>query len=152
MATDSSVLAWRIPGTAEPGGLPSMGSHWVRHNWSNLAAAAAETFLGFPCSSDGEESSCSAGDPGSISGSESSPGEGIGYPLQYSWTSLVAQMVKNMPVMQETWVKSLGWVGKIPWRRAWYPTLVFLPRESPRTEEPGGLQSLGLQRVKTLSS
>ena len=42
MATHSSVLAWRIPGTAEPGGLPSMGSHRVGHNWSDLAAAAAE--------------------------------------------------------------------------------------------------------------
>ena len=41
MATHSSGLAWRIPGTGEPGGLPSMGSHRVRHNWSNLAAAAA---------------------------------------------------------------------------------------------------------------
>ena len=41
MATHSSVLAWRIPGTAEPGGLPSMGSHRVRHDWSDLAAAAA---------------------------------------------------------------------------------------------------------------
>ena len=41
MATHSSVLAWRIPGTGKPGGLPSMGSHWVRHNWSDLAAAAA---------------------------------------------------------------------------------------------------------------
>ena len=41
MATHSSILAWRIPGTEEPGGLPSMGSHRVRHNWSNLAAAAA---------------------------------------------------------------------------------------------------------------
>ena len=41
MATHSGVLAWRIPGTAEPGGLPSMGSHRVRHNWSNLAAVAA---------------------------------------------------------------------------------------------------------------
>ena len=40
MATHSSVLAWRIPGTGEPGGLPSMGSHRVRHNWSDLAAAA----------------------------------------------------------------------------------------------------------------
>ena len=40
------------------------------------------------------------------------------------------------------------WVGKIPWRRAWQPTLVFLPRESPWTEEPGGLQSMGSQRVK----
>ena len=41
MATHSSVLAWRIPGTGDPGGLPSMGSHRVRHDWSNLAAAAA---------------------------------------------------------------------------------------------------------------
>ena len=43
MATHSSVLAWRIPGTGEPGGLPSMGSHRVRHDWSNLAAAAVRT-------------------------------------------------------------------------------------------------------------
>ena len=42
MATHSSVLAWRIPGTGEPGGLPSMGSHRVGHDWSDLAAAAAE--------------------------------------------------------------------------------------------------------------
>ena len=41
MATHSSVLAWRIPGTGKPGGLPSMGSHRVRHDWSDLAAAAA---------------------------------------------------------------------------------------------------------------
>ena len=41
MATHSSVLAWRIPGTGEPGGLPSMGSHRVEHHWSDLAAAAA---------------------------------------------------------------------------------------------------------------
>ena len=45
MATHSSVLAWRIPGTAEPGGLPSMGSHRVRHDWSNLAAAAEAGFF-----------------------------------------------------------------------------------------------------------
>ena len=45
MATHSSVLAWRIPGTGKPGGLLSMGSHRVRHNWSNVAAAAAEALL-----------------------------------------------------------------------------------------------------------
>ena len=45
MATHSSVLAWRIPGTGEPGGLPSMGSHRVGHNGSDLAAAAAGTIL-----------------------------------------------------------------------------------------------------------
>ena len=55
--------------------------------------------LGFPGGSAGKESACNAGDPGSISGSERCPGEGIGYPLQYSWASLVAQMVKNLPAM-----------------------------------------------------
>ena len=45
MATHSSVLAWRIPGTGEPGGLPSMGSHRVGHDWSDLAAAAAGTMI-----------------------------------------------------------------------------------------------------------
>ena len=52
---------------------------------------------GFPGSSTGKESTCNAGAPGSIPGSERSPGEGIGYPLQYSWASVMAQMVKNMP-------------------------------------------------------
>ena len=64
---------------------------------------------GFPGSSVGKESACNAGDPGSIPGSGRSPGEGIGYPLQYSWASLMAQLVKNPPVMQETWIHSLGW-------------------------------------------
>ena len=45
MATHSSILAWRIPGLEEPGGLPSMGSHRLGHDWSNLAAAAAENEL-----------------------------------------------------------------------------------------------------------
>ena len=55
--------------------------------------------LCFPSSSAGKESACNAGDPGSIPGLGSSPGEGIGYPLQYSWASLVAQMVNNLPAM-----------------------------------------------------
>ena len=63
---------------------------------------------GFPGSSAGKESACSAGDPGLISGSGRSPGEGIGYPLQYPWACLVAQMVKNPPTMWETWVWFLG--------------------------------------------
>ena len=65
--------------------------------------------LGFPGSSVGKESTCNAGDLGLIPGSGRSPGEGINYPLQYSWASLVAQLVKNLPAMQETWVQSLGW-------------------------------------------
>ena len=60
-------------------------------------------FWGFPDSSVGKESTCNAGDPGSIPGSGRSHGEGIGYPLQYSWASLVAQLVRNTPEMQETW-------------------------------------------------
>ena len=51
-----------------------------------------------------KKSTCNAGDPGWIPGLEKSTGEGIGYPLQYSWASLVAQLVKNLPAMQETWV------------------------------------------------
>ena len=62
-----------------------------------------------PRSSAGKESFCNAGDPGLIPGSGRSTGEGVGYPLQYSWISLVAQLVKNLPAMQETWVRSLGW-------------------------------------------
>ena len=63
----------------------------------------------FPDSSVGKESACNAGDLSSIPGSETSTGEGIGYPLQYSWASLVAQPVKNLPAMQKTLVQSLGW-------------------------------------------
>ena len=65
-------------------------------------------FSGFPGTSAGKESACNAADPGSIPGLGRSPGEGIGYPLQYSWASLVAQMVKNPPAMRDTWVQSLG--------------------------------------------
>ena len=93
-----------------------------------------------------KESACNSGDPGLIPGWGKFPGEELGYPLQYSWASLVAQMVKNPPAMWETWVRS--WVRKIPWRRAWQLTPVLLPEESPWTEEPDGLQSMGLQRVR----
>ena len=64
---------------------------------------------GIPHSSVGKESVWDAGDPGLTPGLGRSTGEGIGYPLQYSWASHVAQLVKNPPVMQETWVQSLGW-------------------------------------------
>jgi len=59
-------------------------------------------------SSAGKESSCNAGDPSLIPGLESSAGEGVGYPLQCSWASLMAQLVKNPPEMWETWVQSLA--------------------------------------------
>ena len=73
----SSVLVWRIPGTAEPGGLPLMESHRVRHNWTDLAyiflgqkdtqkngMLPTPVFLGFPGDSDGKETTCNAGDVG----------------------------------------------------------------------------------------
>ena len=63
----------------------------------------------FSNSSVGKESACNAGDLSLIPGSGRSPGGGIGYPLQYSWASLVAQLVKNPPAMPETWARSLGW-------------------------------------------
>ena len=76
MATHSSVPAWRIPGTVEPGGLPSTGSHRVGHDFSDLAAAAA-------CSSAGKESTCNVGDLGLIPGLGRTPGGGRGNPRQY---------------------------------------------------------------------
>ena len=78
----------------------------------------------FPDSSAGKESSCNAEDPGLIPGWGRYPGEGNGYPLQYSWAFLVAQLVKNLPAMQETWVQALGWEdplekGKATHSRSW---------------------------------
>ena len=64
--------------------------------------------MGFLDGSAGKESACNAGDPSSIPGLGRFAGEEIGYPLQYSWASLVAQLVKNLPAMQETRVQSLG--------------------------------------------
>jgi len=78
---------------------------------------------GFPHSSVGKESTCNAGDGDSIPGSGRSAGEGIGYPLQYSWTYLVAQLVKNLPTKWETWVQSLSWERERP------PIPVFWPGE-----------------------
>ena len=96
--------------------------------------------LGFPDSSVGKESTCSAGDPSSIPGSGRSAGEGIGYPLQYSWASLVAQLVKNLPTMQETWVQSLGWED--PLEKGKLPTPVFWPGEFHGLPSPWGHKEL----------
>ena len=75
--------------------------------------------FGSPYSLVGKESAWNAGDPNSIPGLGRSAGEGIGYPLQYSWASLEAQLIKNLPAMWETWVQ------KIPWRRERVPTPGF---------------------------
>ena len=77
-----------------------------------------------PDSSVDKESACNARDPSSIPGSGRSPGERIGYSLQYSWASLVAQLVKNMPAMQETWVQSLGWVDPLEKGKATHSSIL----------------------------
>ena len=92
---------------------------------------------GFPDSSVGKESACNAGDLGSTPGSGRSAGERLGYPLQCSWASLVAQLVKNLPAMQETWVRSLGWEDPLEKGKATHSSI--LAWRIPWTEEPGGL-------------
>ena len=81
-------------------------------------------FLGFPDSSVGKESTCNARDPGLIPGSGRFTGERIGYLLQYSWASLVAQLVKNLPAMWKTWVQSLGWEDPLKKGRATHSNIL----------------------------
>ena len=101
----------------------------------------------FPGNSAGKESSCNAEDPGLIPGSGRPPGEGIGYPLQYPWTSLVAQMVKNPPAIWETWVRSLGREDPLEKEMATHSSI--LAWRIPWMEEIGGLQSKGRKESDT---
>ena len=103
-------------------------------------------FTAFPC---GKESTCKAGDLGWIPGSGSSPGEGIGYPLQYSWASLVAQMVKNLPGMCKSWVRFLSYEDPLEEGMATHSSIAW---RNPWTEEPGGLQFLGSQSQTWLNT
>ena len=80
--------------------------------------------MGVPGSSAGKESVCNTGDPSSIPGLGRSPGEGVDYPPQYSWTSLVAQMVNNQPAMWETCVCSLGWEDPLEKGKATHPSIL----------------------------
>ena len=105
LATHSSIIAWRIPGMGEPGGLLSMGLHRVGHDRSDLATAAAEL----------------------------------------NRASLVAQMVKNLPARRETWIRSLTQEDPLEKEMATHSSI--LAWRIPWTEEPGGLQSMGSQRV-----
>ena len=79
---------------------------------------------GFPDSSVGKQCSCNAENPGLIPGSGRSAGEGTDYPLQYSWVSLVAQLVKNLPTMWETWVRSLGWEDPLEKEKATHSSIM----------------------------
>ena len=93
--------------------------------------------MGFPHSSVGKESAFNARGPGSIPGSGRSPGEGIGYPLQYSWASLVAQLVKNLTAIGETWVQSLIWENPLEKGKATHSSIL-----------DWRIQSMGSQRVR----
>ena len=108
-------------------------NHWI-------AISKYYTTMAFPDSLVGKESACSAGDRSLIPGSGRSLGEGIGYPLQYSWASHVAQLAKNLSAMQETWVQSLGWEDPLEKGMATHSnTLAW--------RIPWTIQSMGLQRV-----
>ena len=98
-----------------------------------------------PGSSAGKVSTCNTGDPGLIPGLGTSAGEGIGYWLQYSWASLVAQTIKNPPAMWETWVWSLGW--EVPLEKGTGYPIQYSSLENSWTEESGRLQSMGSQKV-----
>ena len=82
---------------------------WSSHRTASRVWWCSEALISYHYSSVGKESTCHAGDPSSIPGSGRSTGEGIDYPLLYSWVSLVVLLVKNPPAMPETWVWSLGW-------------------------------------------
>ena len=97
---------------------------WVRKILWTRDRLSTPVFLGFPCGSAGKESAHNARDLGSIPGSGRSTGEGIGYTLQYSWAFLVAQLVKNLPAMQETWVQSLGWEDPLEKGRATHSSIL----------------------------
>ena len=97
-------------------------------------------FCQTPCSSAGKESACNAGDPGLFPGSGGSAEEGIGYSLQYSWTSLVAQQVKNLHAMWETWVWAQGWEDPLEKGKTTHSSILAW-------KIPWTVQSLGSQRV-----
>ena len=93
-----------------------------------------------PSGSKGKESACNAGDPGLIPGWGRSAGEGIDYPLQYCWASLVAQLAKNPPAMREIWVRYLGWEDPLEKGKATHSSILAW-------RIPCTIQSIGLQRV-----
>ena len=171
MATHSSILAWRIPWTEEPGGLQSIALQIVGHNWASDETRARNpgTSVSVPALILPDKMSLTT----SIFLSMGFPGSSAGK--------------KNLLTMQETWLYSWvrkfpwrryrlptlifsgfswwlrwwriclqcrrpgfdPWIGQIPWRRAWQPTPVFFPGESPWTEEPGRLQCMGVTKSLT---
>ena len=129
------------------------GSHLVspgaeaRHGDSRAPAGRPQYIYPDPWPSAGKESTCNGGDPGLIPGLGKSPGEGMDYPFQHSWASLMAQMVENPPAMQETWVQSLSWEEPLEKRMTTHSS-IFAWR-IPWTEESGGLQPMGSSKSWT---
>ena len=95
-----------------------------RQGWGWGFAYAFVLGKGFSRGSASKESVCNAGDQGSIPGLGRSAGEGIGHPFEYSWASLVAQLVKNPPAMRETWDQSLGWEDSLEKEKATYSSIL----------------------------
>ena len=93
---------WSGQSTPSPGPFPDSGIYLMPLASPSLAGRLLT--LVPPASSVGKESACNAGDPSAISGLGRSAGERIGYPLQYSWASLVTQLIKNPLAIQETWI------------------------------------------------
>ena len=123
--TTPVFFAWRIPEMGEPGGLLSMGSHRVRHDWSDLAVALT---LGFPGGSEVKASASSAEDPGSIPGLGRSPGEENGNPLQYSclenprdrgvWWAAIYGLAQSWTQLKWLSSSSSTYTG-LPWWLRW---------------------------------
>ena len=174
MATHSSVLAWRIPGTGEPGGLPSMGSHRVGHDWSDLAAEGGKNCIStiataFCCCIvwHGIVGNIVPWHPVSVcfpSGSIStSPGSHIGYSdvcsrldLQsncclgsYSYAYLLSPSITTIRVWRvgHHWATELNWTEGLKAEKAMAPHSSTLAWKIPWMEEPGRLQSMGSLRV-----
>ena len=106
----------------------------MKHCWSISSQCCTSIIMGFPGSSAGKESTCTSGDPSLIPGLGKSPGEGIGYPLQYSWATIWWLRKRNLPAMQEIWIRSLGWEDPLEEGMATHSS--NLAWETSWTEEP----------------
>ena len=113
---------------------------YVSFNFNAEVAFAQVPLANFPHCAVGKEFTSNAGDPSLIPGSRRPPGEGIGYPLQCSWSSLVAQLVKNLAAMWETWVWSLGREDPLEKGKATHSSILAW-------RIPWTVQSMGWQRV-----